>query len=89
MNPMKRNGFIIKSGDDMKCKVCPKEEMVHKKMDVPFWKNGELVIVEGVTGYECPTCGERVFDQETTRKILHTLNKKKAKRYIKTAVYSL
>lgn len=73
----------------MKCKICPNEQMEFKKMDLPFRKDGELVIVENVMGYECPSCGERVFDKETTAKILEALKKKRAKRYIKTAVYSL
>ncbi len=73
----------------MKCKVCPNEQMEFKKMDVPIWKDGELVIVENAAGYECPSCGDRVFDKETTAKILEALKKKKTKRYIKTAVYSL
>lgn len=73
----------------MKCKVCPNEEMEFKKMDVHFWKEGKLVVVENVMGYECPVCGERVFDEETTANILKTLKTKRARRFIKTPVYSL
>lgn len=73
----------------MKCKLCPNEEMEFKKMDVHFWKDDKLIIIENVMGYECPTCGERVFDEETTAKILNTIKNKRVKRYIKTPVYSL
>ena len=73
----------------MKCKICPNEKMEFKPIDVPFWKDGELVVIENVNGYECPLCGERVFDKETTANILEALKNKKAKRYIRTAIYSL
>ena len=72
----------------MQCKVCPNETMVQKKLDIPIWKDGKLVIVENVEGYECPTCGERVFDRDTTRRIMDVLDKQ-ARRYVQTAVYSI
>lgn len=72
----------------MQCKVCPNEQMVLKKLDVPIWKDGKFVIVEDVMGYECASCGERIFNKETTHRILDALNKK-AERFVKTAVYSI
>ena len=50
----------------MQCKVCPNEQMVLKKLDVPIWKDGKFVIVEDVMGYECTSCGERVFGKDAT-----------------------
>ncbi len=73
----------------MKCKSCPNEEMEFKKMDVTFWKEGKLIVIEDVWAYECPTCGDRVFDEKTTENILNAIKNKPAKKFIKTPVYSI
>ena len=61
--------------------------MKQRKLDVPFWKGKEFVVVSGASGWECPVCGERVFDENSTEKILEALSEERPKKYLKTAVY--
>ena len=72
----------------MKCKVCL-NEMEKKKVDTSFWQDSQFVVVQHIDAHECPVCGERVYDRETTAKILHAVTHGKVQKYFQTPVYSL
>jgi YgiT-type zinc finger domain-containing protein len=63
--------------------------MEKKKVDTSFWQDSQFVVVQHIDAHECPVCGERVYDQETTAKILHAVTHGKVQKYFQTPVYSL
>ena len=56
----------------MTCQVCTNEMKLVDK-DLPWESNGGWVMIHGVRHWECPVCGEQVFDQNATREILAKL----------------
>ena len=70
----------------MTCKAC-QNTMKRKKLDVPFLQGKQFAVVSGAAGWECPVCGERVFDERATEKILDALLEGHPKKFLKTAVY--
>ncbi|MBU0517445.1 YgiT-type zinc finger protein [bacterium] len=59
----------------MKCQVCT-NEMASVRKDLP-WETAEgWVMINGVLHWECPVCGEQVFDRNATKEILDKLNRK-------------
>ena len=53
----------------MKCPNCGMADLVHNVRDIPYIYKGEATLLPEVAGDYCPACGERVFDEATSRVI--------------------
>lgn len=56
----------------MKCQVCS-NEMKSVIKDLPWETDTGWVVIPGVRHWECPVCGEQVFDRNATKEILDKL----------------
>ena len=56
----------------MKCQVCTNQMKLTDK-DLPWEVDSGWVIISGVRHWECPVCGEEVFDRNATKEILDKL----------------
>jgi|TARA_E500000318_G_scaffold85190_2_gene81058 YgiT-type zinc finger domain-containing protein len=63
-------------GDDtMKCPMCGGAELEHDTRDLKLEAEGQPVTIHGVEGDYCPACGEGVFSEEQSGRILEALQK--------------
>lgn len=63
----------------MICAACH-GKMVKKTADLDLRINGKLYIIHNVAFEECPNCGEKVFDPETSEIIYERIHSKKYKK---------
>ena len=61
MNPMKLN--------ITQCPTCGSEQIKQVCRDLTGAYRGQTYVVPALTFYECPVCGERVFEREALGKI--------------------
>lgn len=72
----------------MKCKVCH-NTMIKKHLDIPVLRDGSYIILKGIEGFECDICGERVFDESSSKSMLGLFLNGKVNNYIRTPVLTL
>jgi HTH-type transcriptional regulator/antitoxin MqsA len=63
----------------MKCPSCKTAELVQICNDMPYTYKGEKMIIRGVTGEWCPSCGEALLDMSESARIsrdMRTFNQK-------------
>lgn len=51
------------------CPSCASRKIKHKRQDWEGEANGTSYKVRDLQFYECPSCGERIFDRDAMRKI--------------------
>lgn len=63
-------------------------EMLRQQGDTEFHHNGNLVVLKNVDFFQCNVCGERVFSEESTSKILSRLKTSRVTDFIMVPVYA-
>jgi YgiT-type zinc finger domain-containing protein len=71
----------------MNCNVC-KHTMLKRRGDVEFWYDGKLCLLKNIEHYYCENCGERIYSQESTSKILRKFKKNSVTKYKRIPVYA-
>jgi YgiT-type zinc finger domain-containing protein len=57
------------------CPYCIGEMKEKKDMEFEVYRPGYILVVSGLSGYECDRCGERYFDEASTEKIEKAVDK--------------
>jgi HTH-type transcriptional regulator / antitoxin MqsA len=63
----------MKLKEGMVCPVCEAGELKAVTKDVPFEYKGHGHVVGNVRGFDCPTCGESLWDERDEREIEKSL----------------
>lgn len=53
----------------MKCSACKTVELVHDVRDLPYGRDGKTVVLRGVVGDFCPSCGEAVLGYAESKRV--------------------
>jgi HTH-type transcriptional regulator/antitoxin MqsA len=54
----------------MKCPVCGEAELLKEVRDIPYTFQDQTMIIRGVNGEFCPSCGESILELTESNRVM-------------------